>query len=520
MAAPSVAGLTLIDNCNSNLRQVPYGDSNFIDSTADNHYVGQGINGSSAYGFFSFSPVIADWGARLPIAGGPLDLTNKLFIAHIRQDFYSFDIEQTTTGVGIGFNSGSSGANTRFWNVSGKGAEFPSLDGIIINPAATAMAKFDSNFDITNVTDIEIGINRISNNVRYDSMWYIDGTINLINGESGDAASFNALYNYFTANDLRPFSGQSDNAPFALFPLSVGDGSTGTYFRDSVKFIEFEKQADLTNATVTDRTGRAHVLDNDLGFQFNGSATCDFEASLFFVSSQSPFFFNLLGTPANAVLTTWVIDGAGEVSISDSYTLNSFTFRGCAEIQATSPTMNGGTISDGSGIRVTSTSNISGVNFDNNSVGIIVDVAGSASMSLDGCMFSGNTHDIRYLGTGTLTINAAGGANPTIFDTPNGGSVVIAGGGANVTFTGIPTGAEYRLYEDDITAGVLGTTELIGAESHTGGDVVYGYSNGAGNNAILQVLDTNYKELNYEFTLPANDVSINVGGLLIEETNV
>lgn len=520
MAAPSVTGLTLIDNCDTNLRQTPYGDSNFIDSSADNHYIGQGLNGSAAYGFFSFSPVATDWGARLPIAGGPLDLsTNKFVIAHIRQDFYTFDID-TITGVGIGFNSGSSGANTRHWIVSGKGGEFPGLDGIIINPNATAMAKFDSTFDATDVTDIEISIYRVSNNVRVDSIWYIDEAIKLINGDSGDPANIDSLYSYFDSNDLRPYSGQSKNAPYTLFPLSVGDGSTATYFRDTVKFIEFEKKADLTNATVNDRSGRAHINDNDLGFEFNASASCDFEADLFFFSSQTPFFFNLLGSPANAVLTTWVIDGAGEVSISDGYTLNTFTFTNCAEIQATAPTMNGGTIADGNGVRVTSTSNISGVNFNNNSVGIIVDIAGSASMNLDGCMFSGNTHDIRYLGTGTLTINASNGANPTVFDTPNGGSVVVSGGGASVTFTGIPTGAEYRLYEDSVASGVIGTVELLGSESHAGGDVIYSYTSGSGDNAVLQVLDSNYEELNYYFTLPAAPVSVNIGGLLVEETNI
>lgn len=458
MPTPSVTGLVLIDDCDTNLRQIPYGDSNFIDSTADNHYVGQGVNGSAAYGFFSFSPVIADWGARLPIAGGPLDLTNKFFIAHIRQELYAFDIEQTTTGVGIGFNSGSSGANARFWNVSGKGAEFPSLDGIIINPAATAMAKFNSTFDITDVTDIEIGINRVSSNVRYDSMWYIDGTINLINGQSGDPASFDSLYSYFTANDLRPFSGQSDNAPFALFPLSVGDGTTATYFRDSVKFVEFERKADLTNATVTDRTGRAHINDNDLGFRFNASASCDYDASLFFFSSQTPFFFELLGSPLNAVLTTWVIDGAGIVNISDSYTLNSFTFANCVEIQATAPTINGGAVTDGAGLRLESLSNVSGISFENNTKGLIVDIAGSAFMDLDACTFSGNTIDIEYTGTGTLTLNQTNGSNPDAgkLSTPGGGTIVLQGATIEqgIRFTSLQTDSQVIVYEE-------GTTNII-----------------------------------------------------------
>ena len=86
-----------------------------------------------------------------------------------------------------------------------------------------------------------------------------------------------------------------------------------------------------------------------------------------------------------------------------------------------------------------------------------------------------------------------------------------------ITFTGIPTGAEWRLYEDDLTAGVIGSVELAGAEVHGGGNVSYTYEYGVDTDVVLQVMADGYKE--YLLNLTLDGTVRSYPALLTVETN-
>lgn len=134
------------------------------------------------------------------------------------------------------------------------------------------------------------------------------------------------------------------------------------------------------------------------------------------------------------------------------------------------------------------------------------------TINLVGIDFSGFTNTVGSTAaplhikrtSGTVTINASGCTGLTTDGYKSDGATVnIVLDQVSATFTGIPAGAEVRLYVDDPTAGVIGSTELQGTESHGGGNFVYTYSYSGDTNAVLQVIHTGYLEELVYLTLGA-----------------
>jgi hypothetical protein len=142
--------------------------------------------------------------------------------------------------------------------------------------------------------------------------------------------------------------------------------------------------------------------------------------------------------------------------------------------------------------------------------------------------------------TGALTLTVAGTyviTNSTIDEVINtsGGAVIIEGAGSSfVTNTGpnitinnsivfsfnlVPSivGYEWRLYEDNPAAGVIGNVELAGEEVATQDNQSYPYDYAGDQDVVLQILDSNYKEsLTYfKLTSAANSRTID---LTVEES--
>jgi hypothetical protein len=142
--------------------------------------------------------------------------------------------------------------------------------------------------------------------------------------------------------------------------------------------------------------------------------------------------------------------------------------------------------------------------------------------------------------TGALTLTVAGTyviTNSTIDEVINtsGGAVIIEGAGSSfVTNTGpnitinnsivfsfnlVPSivGYEWRLYEDNPAAGVIGNVELAGEEVATQDNQSYPYDYAGDLDVVLQILDSNYEESLTYFTLTsaANSRTID---LIVEES--
>jgi hypothetical protein len=76
------------------------------------------------------------------------------------------------------------------------------------------------------------------------------------------------------------------------------------------------------------------------------------------------------------------------------------------------------------------------------------------------------------------------------------------------TLTGIPATSEIRIYVKDDTPGVIGTVELQGVESWTGGDYTYTYEYSADVDIAVQIMNSDYVESLTYYTLSDNNQSI------------
>lgn len=105
----------------------------------------------------------------------------------------------------------------------------------------------------------------------------------------------------------------------------------------------------------------------------------------------------------------------------------------------------------------------------------------------------------------TITLVINGGVAPTIRNTGTGSKTIISNP-KTVTLTpnfeGVnPADYEWRLYEDSVTEGTIGTVELDGAESETTFSLVYGYTYVTDTNVTLQIIADEYIERLFKFKL-------------------
>ncbi|MEO2054744.1 MAG: hypothetical protein ABGX83_05535 [Nitrospira sp.] len=217
--------------------------------------------------------------------------------------------------------------------------------------------------------------------------------------------------------------------------------------------------------------------------------------------------------PTNADTTT--VAPTGGTGATLNYTLREFTeckgytFDTCGEVDIGDITFEDNTILNavsgvlyaGTGTRRTKNNKYIGC-----TDGVHFDTAQTVSMIGD--KFAGNTTDIHFSGTGTLTINASGGANPVTSRVSGGGTVVI-NNNKSVTFNGMLDDTEVRVFKTSDDSAVDGIENVTAG---TVDDRSFTWSASAG-------LDVYYRIHNVErgefiekrgFIVPTNDVSIDI----------
>jgi len=309
------------------------------------------------------------------------------------------------------------------------------------------------------------------------------------------------------------YSGSADSSVEEVLGVY---SKAGDFYQTSISLaIAHPTPASNTANAVVVETGKTVYFDNvepeqELGYIINNPDT---ETVSFTLTGVVHFWNSQLAThemvqnPNNA--DTWQWDGSsfargGKLTLpshsTTRYTRNC-KFDDCKELTVGDHDFTDNTITNADDAVLLTLANARSArnSYINNVDAVRVVGAGvDASIDLDGDQFSGNTYDIVWESTaGVLTVNALNGANPSQAKvrTTGTGSVVVNNAKA-VTIKGIPTGAEYRLYEDSVTAGVIGTVELVGAESKpaTPVDIVYAYGYVSDKNVVLQVIETGYEE--------------------------
>ena len=143
------------------------------------------------------------------------------------------------------------------------------------------------------------------------------------------------------------------------------------------------------------------------------------------------------------------------------------------------------------------------IGYDTGSTGNGVQVTGGA--------ITGNETIHITATTGTFIISVASGATTPSVSTA-GAVVNVVVGQTDFTFTVSPsiTGYEWRIYEDSVTAGVIGTVELDGEEVATADNQTYTFTHSVDKDIVIQIIADGYEEALHYDTLTAADKSITI----------
>ena len=415
--------------------------------------------------------------------------------------------------------------NARFWQL-GTTNSVPSLnDGTF----PTIIDVDDSSFvmdeigtpNTTSIGAVIVGSEPTTSyiNVFFSPIFFL-GTLKCHGGSSVVPASFNTFYENVSANLLNTVLAQGGIASgqFIVCQDTQCGGSEVVFWDSRNQSVEwpsiYNSPAKKRNFKISD--GRlTHTIAGIVGStQIYSATTLNFGN-----------YHNLVvNTPATITAIGLVVLNANVTLVnhaSDVSPLTGATFSGCKEIINSIDLSGGNTISscvDAQAITVTSEAEFAKLyncTFKDNTTAIKITGNQTGSWSDPNLTVSGNTYDIEYTGTTDFSISS----NNTLTHNDTGGGILtIISGGSSVTFTGIPSGAEYRLYEDDAATDVIGSVELQGVESHTGGSVVYSFTSGAGDPVVLQVIADGYTERLLRFDLPATPQTLSVD--LVAETNL
>lgn len=518
MAAPSISGgITIIEDCTDfdplgKLPLNPLSGSTINDADGLLEQYGGGINFSGASGITNGTSNTARQGA-MHVLDAPVDLTvaRRITFAHFR---CPNGVEPLTASVGLMFflNSGSAGSEEAVFLVAGSADNTSNYICAIININRTTDANvYTGSFDPTDVTHVGIAADYWEGyqTIDFDSFGYVD-PVTVINGEVVDKGDFALVTSHIDTNNTRLNESSTANMHHCLFGWGVGDGATETHFSELLKVFEFVRHVDLANAW-----GRAHINDNDIGFEVNASANDVITFELCNWISDDRFYWNSIGSSAATVnYSTCVIKRAGDLTIVDGHIFDACIFDDCGQLQANNPTLTNCIfnnapaaaleLGDGGG------ANLTNIIFDSNQTAIIVDVAGNASIDVTECTFNAsNTYFIEYTGTGTLTVTANAGIDAGKLNASGGGTINVASPQPTLTINGLINGCEIRIYDDENPDPHNFDTELAGEESLTGTSYNYVHA-GAVDNVVIQMIATGYEEAIIRHTLSAQNQTVTV----------
>lgn len=476
MAAPSVSGgFTMLESCDTGAAGkapiAPLAGSTVGTATTLGTTFGGGINGTG-------SSRISHNAATATLVGGihalavPVDLTpaNRfLIIHHTTQDVSNIS---TTQGVGVVLNSSSLGSEEAVFILSGAERTNPALEGSIVNVNRSAnAATYTGTFDPSDVTHVGIAASYPSSfkGTAFDSIGYVDPYA-AINGTTGDRGNLETILSAIDSADAILNESPTNNMHHLFFPWGVGDGATLTYFEETLKVFEMVRDFDLTTFW-----GRAHLNDNDIGFEVNASASDNISFELCNWLSDTPFYWNSIGsTSATVSYTTCIIKNAGDLTIVNGHSFDGCTFDDCAEISATAPTLTNTTLKNATGaalsVGAAGATNMTSVTFSGNQTALKVDVVGSTTLDVTELTFdTSNTYYIEYTGTGTLTVTSPVTIPAGKLNASGGGTINVVSPTADLTVDVDQAGCQIHVY-------TTGTQTILDSEA-SAAQLVYTHSN-------------------------------------------
>lgn len=477
MAAPSITGgITVLETCDTGSSGLapsnPLTGSTVNASTSYQTTFAGGLGGTGSAALYSDSDIQAGalMGGQYALsASTDLSVANRLTFVHYTTSDRVKDIAAGDGGM-LFVTSDSTGANEAAWPINGGNSPNTAWECAVVNVSRSTDAHiYNGSFSPSTVThigvaaDFDVGFSTFG----VETIGYVDPIV-VINGETANKGDFTDVTTHISSNDTTLNESPTSNIHHCFFGWGVGNGSTLTEFSENLKVFEFARQVDIST-----QWGRAHINDNDIGFEVNASASDVIDFTLCNWISDNAFYWNSIGsTSATVSYTSCIIKNAGETTIVDGHSFDGCTFDDCAVIVANSPTFSGCSFKNATGAALELDSggdtNITNCTFSGNQTAVLIDVAGAASLDVTEFNFdTSNTYYIEYTGTGTLTVTSPVSIPAGKLNASGGGTITVVAPTTTFTINSSEASSLIQIF-------TTGTQTLL--DSTTGTSLAYTYS--------------------------------------------
>lgn len=394
---------------------------------------GSGLDYREASGKFFTNTVGAVFGTRWALPA-PTNMVGALLFVHVSSSSANPFLSALTTATGMGIFANSSGVGTEeaSWSCKGTGDLTDDYTIMFCDPSRSTNARQYDNgtggrgtFDPSDVTDVGVWYQHtLAGPTIRCSSWGMLKPVIVIGGTT-TPGNFDVIktHIYNTVNKLH--EEPELNLHRCKFSWQIGDGTTATRNTITGKTFVYPTRVSFSPAAQG-----GHFDDNAFGHRVVASSADIIVQSNCSHSGSTPFHFTVLGSAVASVTYTSVsVAGAGELQVGDGFTFTACSFISCVPMVCSQPTFVSCSFSSAPGAALVSTvnnsfANSSGLRFASNQTAIKIDVAGNCTIDVSSFTFTGNTYDIEYTGTGTLTVissvthagktNASGGGTITV----------------------------------------------------------------------------------------------------------
>jgi len=384
----------------------------------------------------------------------------------------------------------------------------------------TAYAGSETSLDLTAITQIGAGHKTLvkalggTENCFVDILRYGPDGLTITGGTSSDQGTFEEIYEVDYSNTDQKAYGIIRKLATGTYgiqsPLTFGTSGTGdSYFYDESvtlifedRFVDSDKYwirviGNTTSGEETHFTLKSCNIQSakppvKVDFSDDGIDELDIQSCLF-AAITNGIYMASDSDAANHVFSNNTVTNCG------TFYPGSVPIRNCTFSNVTTAASLSASFKWNSNVDVSDCSFINNTWSPSGAAGIIHTDSVSASVTYDNLQFSGNDYDILWLGTGTLTIQATNGSNPTTYYAPNGGTVSIQNA-VTLTLTGLVSGSEVRIYDH-------GTGNERAGVENSGETFEFTYNYSANDYVDIVVHNIHYVYLRIENVLLGNTPS-------------
>ena len=323
-------------------------------------------------------------------------------------------------------------------------------------PSSATALETSGTIDLTDVTKISFAYHKgtsTNNSPRFSNAVRVDGAIVVGGGGSSRPLGAKELYNDIL-DRMAGIEGYLQGEAQLLNNriVQLGDTSVDVYADFQYDSLEF----------VPNTEGLTQISNGRLGLHMKPNANSTVKGNNCTLNGIGQYDFKVLsGTSASAtldwkncqILNAYDVEVRAPILLGGSFISNINSFESNGHDLST----NGGVTIDNCSATyvetITSQADLdkfANCTFTNNNTVFNIDVAGDLSLTADNITFTGNTYDVNYTGTGTVTWTNSNGSNAST-ETSATGTVNFVDPGTGIEFTGLEDGSQVKVYETGTT---------------------------------------------------------------------